>query len=211
MTTGKTIALTRWTFVDKVMSLLFNMLSKLVITFLPRSKRLLISWLQSPSAVILEHPPPKFIEYRCRFSCLSGIAKVSICCLKNFQADVKKRSSNKVSILVQLSHKWKSRKGLEKNMPISDSPTSVCGPLAVPTQGVCRVLCTLQNWTQPALGLSSQWSMEMSSWLPFPFKSPLICCPNCPQALFSGEIYVDLRTSAHSLEFLLVLIQISLF
>ena len=57
MTTGKTIALTRWTFVDKVMSLLFNMLSKLVITFLLRSKHLLISWLQSPSAVILE--PPK--------------------------------------------------------------------------------------------------------------------------------------------------------
>ena len=54
MTTGKTIALTRWTSVGKVMSLLFNMLSRLVITFLPRSKRLLISWLQSPSAVILE-------------------------------------------------------------------------------------------------------------------------------------------------------------
>ena len=54
MTTGKTIALTRWTFVGKVMSLLFNMLSRLVITFLPWSKRLLISWLQSPSAVILE-------------------------------------------------------------------------------------------------------------------------------------------------------------
>ena len=57
MTTGKTIALTRQTFVGKVMSLLFNMLSRLVITFLPRSKHLLISWLQSPSAVILE--PPK--------------------------------------------------------------------------------------------------------------------------------------------------------
>ena len=56
MTAGKTIALTRWTFVGKVMSLLFNMLSRLVITFLPRSKRLLISWLQSPSAVILEPP-----------------------------------------------------------------------------------------------------------------------------------------------------------
>ena len=53
VTTGKTIALTRWTFVGKVMSLLFNMLSRLVITFLPRSKHLLISWLQSPSAVIL--------------------------------------------------------------------------------------------------------------------------------------------------------------
>ena len=54
MTTGKTIALTRRTFAGKIMSLLFNMLSRLVITFLPRSKRLLISWLQSPSAVILE-------------------------------------------------------------------------------------------------------------------------------------------------------------
>ena len=55
----KTIALTRQTFVDKVMSMLFNMLSRLVITFLPRSKRLLISWLQSPSAVILELPKIK--------------------------------------------------------------------------------------------------------------------------------------------------------
>ena len=55
MTTGKTIALTRRTFVDKVMFQLFNMLSRLVITFLPRSKCLLISWLQAPSAVLLEH------------------------------------------------------------------------------------------------------------------------------------------------------------
>ena len=54
MTTGKNIALARWTFVGKVMSLLLNMLSRLVIAFLPRSKRLLISWLQSPPAVILE-------------------------------------------------------------------------------------------------------------------------------------------------------------
>ena len=59
LTTGKTIALTRQTFVGKVMSLLFNVLSRLVITFLPRSKRLLILWLQSPSAVILE---PKKIK-----------------------------------------------------------------------------------------------------------------------------------------------------
>ena len=99
MTNGKTIALTRRTFVDKVMSLLWNMLSRLVITFLPRSKRLLISWLQSPSAVILEPPKIKtdtvstvspsvchevmvlaFMDkyvalsenYDLRFSCLSG-------------------------------------------------------------------------------------------------------------------------------------------
>ena len=66
MTTGKTIALTRWTFVGKVVSLLFNMLSRLVITFLPRSKCLLISWLQSLSAVILE--PQKNKVWHC-FHC----------------------------------------------------------------------------------------------------------------------------------------------
>ena len=60
VTTGKTIALTRWTFLSKVMSLLFNMLSRLVIAFLSRSKRLFISWLQSPSAVVLE---PKKMKY----------------------------------------------------------------------------------------------------------------------------------------------------
>ena len=71
MTTGKTIALTRWSFVDKVMSLLFNMLSRLVITFLPRSKCLIISWLQSPSAVILE---PKKMQ-----SITISIVSSSIC------------------------------------------------------------------------------------------------------------------------------------
>ena len=71
MTTGKTIALTRWTFVGKVISLLFNMLSRLVITFPPRSKHLLISWLQSPSAVILE---PKKIK-----SVTVSIISLSIC------------------------------------------------------------------------------------------------------------------------------------
>ena len=65
MTTGKTIALTKWTFLGKVMSLLLKTLSRLVITFLPRSKRLLISWLQSPSAVILE---PRKIVCQC-FHC----------------------------------------------------------------------------------------------------------------------------------------------
>ena len=71
MTTGKTIALIRWTFVSKVMSLLFNKLSRLIITCLPRSKRLLISWLQSPSAVILE---PKKIK-----SVTASIVSPSIC------------------------------------------------------------------------------------------------------------------------------------
>ena len=71
MKAGKTIALTRWTFVGKVMSLLFNMLSRFVIAFLPRSKRLLISWLRSPSAVILE---PKKIK-----SVTVSIVSPSIC------------------------------------------------------------------------------------------------------------------------------------
>ena len=61
MASGKTIALTRWTFVCKIKSLLFNMLSRFVIVFLPRSKRLLISWLQSPSAVIVEPPKLKSV------------------------------------------------------------------------------------------------------------------------------------------------------
>ena len=65
MTTGKIIALIRWTFVGKVMSLLLNMLSRLVITFLPRSKCLLISWLQSPSAVILEPKKIKSASFHC--------------------------------------------------------------------------------------------------------------------------------------------------
>ena len=68
MTTGKTIALTRWTFVGKVMPLLFNMLSRLVIAFLPRNKCLLISWLQSPSAVILE--PKKIAQVFHGFHCI---------------------------------------------------------------------------------------------------------------------------------------------
>ena len=66
MTTGKTIALARWTFIGKVMSLLFNMLSKLVIAFLPRNRHLLISWLQSPSVMILEPPQNKVCH---RFQC----------------------------------------------------------------------------------------------------------------------------------------------
>ena len=72
MTTGKTIALTRWTFVGKVVSLLFNMLSRLVITFLPRSKCLLISWLQSPFAVIWELEKIKSVTV--------SIVSPSICC-----------------------------------------------------------------------------------------------------------------------------------
>ena len=84
MTTGKTIALTRWTFVGKVMSPLFNMLSRLVITSLPRSKLLLISWLQSSSSVILD-PPQKSITVS-TFSpsiCHEMMGPVAIICFFN--------------------------------------------------------------------------------------------------------------------------------
>ena len=77
MTTGKTIVLTRWTFVGKVMSLLYNMLSRLVIAFLPRSKHLLISWLQSPSAMILEPKNIKSVTFFCDRLFLS--VTVSVC------------------------------------------------------------------------------------------------------------------------------------
>ena len=73
MTTGKTIVLTRWTFVGKVISLLFNMLSRLVIAFLPRSKHLLISWLQSPSAVILEPKKMKSVTYNYTVEVINSI------------------------------------------------------------------------------------------------------------------------------------------
>ena len=86
MTTGKTLALTRWTCVGKVMSLLFNMLCRLIITFLPRSKSLLISWLQSPSAVILEHAAHKvshcFHCFPIYLSWSDGIRCHDLCFLK---------------------------------------------------------------------------------------------------------------------------------
>ena len=74
MITGKTLALTRWIFVGKVMSLLFNMLSRLVMAFLTRSKCFLISWLQSPSAVILEPPKIKSLTRLIKSSCLSSLS-----------------------------------------------------------------------------------------------------------------------------------------
>ena len=76
MTTGKTIALTRWIFVGKVKSLLFNMLSRLVITFLPRNKSLLVSWLQSQSAVILE---PRKIKPATVSTVGNGLGKGTLC------------------------------------------------------------------------------------------------------------------------------------
>ena len=82
MTTGKTIALTRWTFVGKVMSLLLNMLTRLVITFLPRSKRLLISWLQSPSAVILETPKIKSVTVSTVYFQMWGVCMCVCVCFE---------------------------------------------------------------------------------------------------------------------------------
>ena len=95
MTTGKTIALTRLTFVGKVMSLLFNMLSRLVITFLPKSKCLLISWLQSPSGVILEPQKIKSDTVSTVSPSISheemGIPDHLICLLRNLYAGQKQQ------------------------------------------------------------------------------------------------------------------------
>ena len=97
MTIGETKALTRWTLVGKIMSLLFNMLSRLVITFLPRSKRLLISWLQSPSAVILEPPKIKSVTISIVIHTVKGFGIVNkavidvfleLSCFFNDPADV---------------------------------------------------------------------------------------------------------------------------
>ena len=84
MTNEKTIALTRWTFVDKVISLFFNMLSRLVITFLPKSKHLLISWLQSPSAVILEPRKIKSATVSTVYPCICHICDINIIVLLKF-------------------------------------------------------------------------------------------------------------------------------
>ena len=99
MTTGKTVALTRWTFVDKVMSLLFNMLSRLVMTFLPRSKHLLVSWLESPSAVILE---PRKIK-----SATLSTVSPSICHeVMGSLTLLFKKSYNHISSMQKKKEKW---------------------------------------------------------------------------------------------------------
>ena len=99
MTTGKTIVLTRRTFAGKVMSLLLNMLSRLVITFLPRSKRLLILWLQSPSAVILE--PPKIKSDTVSTVSPSNSHEVIILQLKINKLKKKRNCSPRISLVVQ--------------------------------------------------------------------------------------------------------------
>ena len=106
MTTGKTIALTRWTFVGKVMSLLFHMLSRLVIAFLPRSKCLLISWLQSPSAVILEAPKIKSLTV--------SIVFPSIC--------HETHSAHQQKIGLKIYWAWPSRKSPKKTSALLTIP-----------------------------------------------------------------------------------------
>ena len=123
MPTGKTIALTRWTFVDKVMSLLFNMLSRLVITFLPRSKRLLISWLQSPSAVILE---PQKIKKK-PYNLFSFSSVQSLCCVWLYM--------NPWTAACQASPSITNSQSLLKLMSIElvmPSNHLICSPLLLP-------------------------------------------------------------------------------
>ena len=102
MTTGKTIALTIWTFVGKVMSLLFNMLSRFIIAFLPRSKHLLISWLQSPSAVILE---PKKIK-SVTVSIKQGSRHQRIDTLKHRPASMARRPNLACHLFLEIQRYW---------------------------------------------------------------------------------------------------------
>ena len=125
MTTGKTKAFTRWTFVGKVMSLLFNILSRLVIAFLPRSKHLLISWLQSPSTVILEPPKIKSVtvsivspsichEVMETNAMIFVFLKLSFTNPSQHQSLFQHHSSkpsiiwHSAFLIVQLSHPWKT-------------------------------------------------------------------------------------------------------
>ena len=116
MTTGKTIALTRWIFVDKVMSLLFNMLSRLVITFLSRSKHLLISWLHSPSAVILE--PPKIVCY-C-FHCFPIY-------LQGSDRTLKVKLPRSVGAQYATGDQWRNNSEGVKRQSQSKNNTQLCG------------------------------------------------------------------------------------
>ena len=130
MTTGKTIALTRRTFVGKVMFLLLNMLSRLVITFLPRTKCLLISWLQSPSAVILE---PKKIK-----PVTVSIASPSLC------YEVAKMGPDAmISGFLMLNFKPAF------HSPLSPSPKSSLGPVLVSTNFFSYIFLTLEMQQLP--------------------------------------------------------------
>ena len=159
MTTGKTMALTRWTCVEKVMSLLLNMLSKLVITFLPRSKHLLISWLQLPSAVILE---PRKIK----------LATVSIVspsiCHEGKKALIPLWGLHPHDLnICQMPHLLR-----DSCCPVAQPCLSLCDPMNCSTRLPCPSLspriysnsCPLSKWCHPIVSSSA-----------VPFSS----CPQC--------------------------------
>ena len=143
MTTGKTIALTRRTFVGKVISLLLNMLSRLLITFLPRSKRLLISWLQSPSAVILEHPTPA-----------TGNHCFTFCLCKFDYSKYLILGGSKITADGDCSHEMKRRLPLGRKVMTNLDSILKIRDITLPTK-ICRVKAMVfpvviygcENWT----------------------------------------------------------------
>ena len=109
MTTGKTIALTRWTFAGRVMCLLFNVLSRLVIAFLPRSKHLLISWVQAPSAVIFEPPKIKSVTVSTFSPSIFHLFKQIRYCKGTFRAmagSIKERNSMDLTEAEDIKKRW---------------------------------------------------------------------------------------------------------
>ena len=162
MTTGKTIALTRWTFVGKVMSLLFNMLSRLVIAFLPKSKHLLIIWLQLPSAVILEPKSVRMaaIQKSTNNKCWRGCGEKGILLLYWWQSKLVQPLWRTV---------WRFLKKLKRGLPYNPA----IPPLGIHTEEtrIERDICTpmfittlftiARTWKQPRCPLEEDWIRKL--------------------------------------------------
>ena len=148
MTTGKTIALTRRTFVGKVMSLLFNMLSRLVITFLPRSKRLLISWLQSPSAVIWSPPKIKSASWDSTKPLHEGFAWV-----KGFVWVKNERCGHTNLYSLCLLKTWKFGSSGSSFLPISSRLVLTCCCYCCLRAKLCLSLCDPMDYSTPGFSV----------------------------------------------------------
>ena len=178
MTTGKPIALTRWTFVGKVMSLVFNMISRFVIAFLPRSKHLLISWLQSPSAVILESSPLKTIKTQPMSSAKSSDSQY---CLMVLQV-----SSLNQWHHYQLGSWWKCKHSgptpdpLNQNLCIHNPPYPHW-PQLIHVMLTWYIWCMWYSEQHYPIELFMIWEIQAVAW----------CCPCSYLTLFRARSLFD--------------------
>ena len=187
MTTGKTIALTIWTFVGKVMSLLFNTLSRFVIAFLPRSKRLLISWLESPSIVILEtkkiKSDPGYLELgitkvrdlnasRTFFSLWIFSFSLSMCGLYSFSSAFLQRGAHG---FWQLLFVWAAATATAK---LLQSCPTLCNPTdsSPPGSPVPEILqARAQEWVAISFSSAGKWKMRVKSLNRVRLSDPMDC------------------------------------